>query len=87
MHDCTCIQVEFTLVDSDMCKPPLKWAQGLINKTFSVQRSVLSGSLLILVSRCFECHPASESMSSMELEALTHALRSVAPRDESLMTT
>ena len=36
---CTCMQVEFTLVDFDMCKPPLKWAQGLISKTFSVQRS------------------------------------------------
>ena len=41
MHVCTHIQVEFTLLDSNMCKPPLKWAQGLINKTFSVQRSLL----------------------------------------------
>ena len=49
MHVCTHIQVGLTLVDTDMCKPPLKWAQGLINKTFSVQRSLsvsLSAALL-----------------------------------------
>ena len=55
MHAClyTYIQVGFTLVDSDMCKPALKWAQGLINKTFSVLSQLLS----------FEFHLSNSSLS------------------------
>ena len=69
MHVCKHIQVEFTLVDSDVCRPPLKWAQGLINKTFSVQRS-LSLSLFQshILFTCFNSRRTHASKSLGQVE-------------------